>query len=545
ALTPMQQGMLFHSRLDPQAGAYVNQIHLTLQGELQPAAFEQSWQTVVQRHAVLRTSIDNQWRSEPLQVVYRKRPFIITYRDLTMHDAGEQAACIAQWKSEDRKQGFAVASESLMRVAVLRTGEQTHEVIWSFHHLLMDGWCLPLVMEEVLGIYNALRAGEEPPLRSVRAYRDYIRWLSEQDANSARSYWKEQLEGSEALSALPKRQRQAQGYEAKRVSWSVPQEQSKAIALAATAHGITVSTLLQTAWGLVLHAYSGSRDAVFGGVVSGRPADLPGVEGMIGLFINTLPVRVTCEGQETVADLLRRMQAQALAAQGYAYYPLHEIQAQCAGTRELFDHILVFENYPMQTAQAEASADASGLEITGVQADEQTNYDLNVMIQPGEELHIHFDYNGQVYEQGTMERLQGHWMRMVEQIVSTPNVAVEKLELLTAEEREELLVTFNDTAVELPAEATVHALFEQQAARTPEQPALVSGETVWTYGELEARANRIAGWLRAHGVRSEDRVGVLLSRSPQLIAALLGVLKAGAAYVPLDPARPAARIEGM
>ncbi|WP_051240536.1 non-ribosomal peptide synthetase [Paenibacillus alvei] len=545
ALTPMQQGMLFHSRLDPHAGAYVNQIHLTLQGELQPAAFEQSWQTVVQRHAVLRTSIDSQWRSEPLQVVYRKRPFTIAYRDLTMHDAGEQAACIAQWKLDDRKQGFAVASESLMRVAVLRTGEQTHEVIWSFHHLLMDGWCLPLVMEEVMGIYNALRAGEEAPLRSVRAYSDYIRWLSEQDVNSARSYWKEQLEGSEALSALPKRQRQVQGYEAKRVSWSVPQEQSKAIALAATAHGVTVSTLLQTAWGLVLHAYSGGRDAVFGGVVSGRPADLPGVEGMIGLFINTLPVRITCEGQETVADLLRRMQAQALASQGYAYYPLHEIQAQCAGTRELFDHILVFENYPMQTAQVEASADASGLEITGVQAEEQTNYDLNVMIQPGEELHIHFDYNGQVYERGTMERLQGHWMRMVDQLVSTPNVAVEKLELLTAEEREELLVTFNDTAVKLPAEATVHALFEQQAARTPEQPALVSGEAVWTYGELEARANRIAGWLRSNGVKNEDRVGVLLSRSPQLIAALLGVLKAGAAYVPLDPALPAARIEGM
>ncbi|WP_312847107.1 non-ribosomal peptide synthetase, partial [Paenibacillus popilliae] len=353
------------------------------------------------------------------------------------------------------------------------------------------------------------------------------------------------------MSALPKRQRQtqgyeaAQGYEAKRVSWIVHQEQSKAIALAATAHGVTVSTLLQTAWGLVLHAYSGSRDAVFGGVVSGRPSDLPGVEGMIGLFINTLPVRVTSDGQETVADLLRRMQAQALTSQGYAYYPLHEIQAQCAGTRELFDHILVFENYPMQTAQAEASADASGLEITGVQADEQTNYDLNVMIQPGEELHIHFDYNGQVYEQGTMERLQGYWMRMVEQIVSTPNMAVDKLELLTAEEREELLVTFNDTAMELPAEATVHGLFEQQAARTPEQPALVSGEAVWTYGELEARANRIAGWLRAHGVRSEDRVGVLLSRSPQLIAGLLGVLKAGAAYVPLDPALPEARIEGM
>ncbi|KQO02113.1 hypothetical protein ASF12_33195 [Paenibacillus sp. Leaf72] len=225
---------------------------------------------------------------------------------------------------------------------------------------------------------------------------------------------------------FPKRQRQTSGYEARRVSGVVPREQSERIAAAAKAHGVTMNTLLQTAWGLLLHRYSGSRDVVFGGVVSGRPADLPGVESMIGLFINTLPVRVACEGQDTAADVLRRMQADALAAQAYGYYPLHEIQAHCTGTRELFDHILVFENYPMPTS-SEASLDASGLAITSVQADEQTNYDLNVMIQPGEELVVHFDYNGQVYEQEAMERVQGHWLQLVEQIVSQPNVPVTQL----------------------------------------------------------------------------------------------------------------------
>ena len=238
------------------------------------------------------------------------------------------------------------------------------------------------------------------------------------------------------------------------------------------------------------------------------------------------------------------MQADALAAQAYGYYPLHEIQAHGTGTRELFDHILVFENYPMPTS-SEASLDASGLVITGVQADEQTNYDLNVVIQPGEELVVHFDYNGQVYEQGAMERVQGHWLQLVEQIVSQPNVPVTQLELLTAGQREQLLVHFNATELELPENATVHGLFEQQAARTPGHPALVSGLSVWTYDELDGQANRIAGWLRAHGVSSEDRVGVLLSRSPWLIAGLLGIMKAGAAYVPLDPALPAGRIEGM
>uniref|UniRef100_UPI0021009365 non-ribosomal peptide synthetase n=1 Tax=Paenibacillus thiaminolyticus TaxID=49283 RepID=UPI0021009365 len=305
-----------------------------------------------------------------------------------------------------------------------------------------------------------------------------------------------------------------------------------------------MNTLLQTAWGLLLHKYSGTHDAVFGSVVSGRPADLPGVEGMIGLFINTIPVRVKSEAGDAVARVLQQVQEQALASQAYDYYPLHEIQAQSSKNRELFDHILVFENYPVEE-QTGSIGDASGLNITGVQAEEQTNYDLNVMILPGEEMTLHFDYNAQVYERDGIERLQRHLLHIVEQIAAESSIPVQELELLTMVEREQLLVQFNDTQAAIPEEASIPSLFERQAAQTPDRPAVVFADQCLTYRELEEQANRIAQWLRAHGVSAEDRVGVLMNRSPRLIAGLLGILKAGAAYVPIDPILPKKRMVAM
>ncbi|WP_019418881.1 non-ribosomal peptide synthetase, partial [Paenibacillus sp. OSY-SE] len=373
---------------------------------------------------------------------------------------------------------------------------------------------------------------------------EYIRWLAEQDGQVASRYWADRLEGFEQAAELPRRQRQAQGYEAMRVTCSLDRKQTERISQAAREQGVTVNTLLQTAWGLLLHKYSGTTDAVFGSVVSGRPAALPGVEGMIGLFINTIPVRVKCEAEETVACVLQQAQKQALASQAYDYYPLHEIQAQITRHRELFNHILVFENYPVEE-QAGSLGETAGLEITGVQAEEQTNYDLNVMIMPGEEMSIHFDYNAQVFEREVMERLQRHLMRIIEQIVADLNISVQELELLTTAEREQLLVQFNDTAADIPRGAAVHSLFEQQAATTPDRLAVVCAEQSLTYRDLEEQANRIAQWLRAHGVTAEDRVGVLMNRSPQLLAGLLGILKAGAAYVPIDPLLPKERMEGM
>ncbi|WP_374017555.1 amino acid adenylation domain-containing protein, partial [Paenibacillus thiaminolyticus] len=544
ALTPMQQGMLFHSRLDPQSGAYVNQMLISLQGELDPAALERSWNTVIQRHAVLRTSVDSDWRDQPLQVVYRSRTLKIAYADLSMKSAAEQERELALLKEEDRKKGFRVESDGLMRVAVVRTGPETYQLLWSFHHILMDGWCLPLVVKEVLEVYAALCKEEELQLPRVSEYSEYIRWLSEQDGQAASKYWADMLAGFEQAAELPGRKRQAQGYEARRVTCSLSRKLTERISQASREQGVTVNTLLQTAWGLLLHKYSGTHDAVFGSVVSGRPAELSGVEGMIGLFINTIPVRVKSEAGDTVARVLQQVQEQALASQGYDYYPLHEIQAQSSKNREMFNHILVFENYPVEE-QAGSLGDADGLNITGVQAEEQTNYDLNVMILPGEEMTLHFDYNAQVYEREGMERLQRHLLHITEQIAADSGIPVQELELLITAEREQLLAQFNDTQAAIPEEASIPSLFERQAAQTPDRPAVECADQRLTYRELEEQANRIAQWLRVHGVSAEDRVGVLMNRSPRLIAGLLGILKAGAAYVPIDPILPKERMETM
>ncbi|AGN70717.1 hypothetical protein B2K_39560 [Paenibacillus mucilaginosus K02] len=257
-------------------------------------------------------------------------------------------------------------------------------------------------------------------------------------------------------------------------------------------------------------------------------------------------MRITCSSGDTAADVLRRVQEEALASQAYAYYPLHEIQARCTSVRELIDHLLIFENYPVPArTETDGGTEEAGLEITGFEAEERTNYDLTVMIQPGEELRIHFDYNGRTYEEEAMRRLQGHWMGLLEQIAANPLLPVEELEVLTAAEREEVLYGWNATALELPEQTTLPALLQAQAERTPEAPAVVYGGAAWTYGQLHGRSNAIARWLGERGVKREERVGVLMSRTPQLIAGLLGILKAGGAYVPMDPSLPAERLEAM
>ncbi|MBG9744209.1 non-ribosomal peptide synthetase, partial [Paenibacillus alvei] len=278
--------------------------------------------------------------------------------------------------------------------------------------------------------------------------------------------------------------------------------------------------------------------------IAGRShADL---QGMLGMFVNTLALRMTPSGEKPFSAYLEEVKQTALGALEHGDYPFEELVEQVVKQRDmsrnpLFDAMLVLQN----TEQAEL--ELAGLQWTPYPMESgAAKFDLTLSVSEHEQgMRCTLEYASKLFERTTIERWAGHFTELLRQAVYHPQALLGSIEMLTADEREELLVTFNDTAVELPAEATVHALFEQQAARTPEQPALVSGEAVWTYGELEARANRIAGWLRAHGVRSEDRVGVLLSRSPQLIAGLLGVLKAGAAYVPLDPALPAARIEGM
>ncbi|MFB6367712.1 amino acid adenylation domain-containing protein, partial [Paenibacillus elgii] len=547
-LTPMQKGMWFHNAMDHQAGAYFEQARFTLLGALDVDLFSKSWAELAARHMVMRTNFYSGWKGEPLQIVYRDKQVGFEYEDLRHLPLDERAAYTEKKAKEDKLRGFDLERDALVRVTVMRTEDEKYRVLWSFQHILMDGWCLPQLMQELFGTYADYVRNKHPERAAVSAYSQYIEWLDKQDDDAAARYWSEYLSGYEGQTALPLRKTDLPngGYVPDHVVCELGKSLTERMDRVAKQHQVTMNTLLQAAWGVMLQKYNGTGDVVFGSVVSGRPAEIPGIEEMIGLFINTIPVRVACEATTGFADVMERLQEQALESGRYDYYPLYEIQARSAQKQDLINHIIAFENYPMDEQMEQAGgADISGLAIADVDMAEQTNYDFNVTVVPGEAMEIRFDYNANAFDRSTIQRLKGHLVYVLEQIVANPRIAVEDLELTTAQESIEIIERFNDTTTEFPREKTLHQLFEEQAERIPDAVAVVFEHRQWTYRELNERVNRLARTLRASGVDKERVVGIMAERSLDMIVGIMAVLKAGGAYVPIDAEYPEERIRYM
>ncbi|NEW06408.1 amino acid adenylation domain-containing protein [Paenibacillus sp. SYP-B3998] len=545
-LTPMQKGMWFHSVMDQHAGAYFEQTRFTMQGALDVDAFAKSWELAAKRHAVLRTNFYSGYKGELLQIVHRDKRIEFAYEDLRDLEDDEWKAHIENLVRQDKIKGFDLKKDALMRITVICTGEEAYQILWSFHHILMDGWCLPIITKEVFEAYAAYVQHDHPEWTAVASYSQYIEWLEKQDGEAASKYWAEYLAGYEGQTALPQGKAQGQGeaYAAEHVVCDLGNSLSGRLSRVAKQHQVTLNTLMQAVWGIMLQKYNGTDDVVFGGVVSGRPEEIPGIEQMVGLFINTIPIRVTCDAGMSFAEMMGSLQRQALDSGSYDYYPLYEIQAQIAQKQDLIKHIMVFENYPVeaQMEQAGSQDDSGNLVITDVQVAEQTNYDFNLMIMPGEKIVIRFDYNAQVFERASMERLKGHLVHVLEQIAANPQVAVGELELATAEEKTELVTVFNDTAADYPREKTIHRMFEEQVELGPDAVAVVFEEAQLTYRELNERANQLAQTLRDMGVKADQLVGIMTERSLAMMVGIMAILKAGGAYVPIDPEFPEERI---
>ncbi|KAF6583537.1 non-ribosomal peptide synthetase [Paenibacillus sp. EKM211P] len=551
ALTPMQKGMLFHSQLDSQAAAndaYFEQVSYDMRGRIDIGNFAESLNMLVRRHEVLRTHFYFGRDTEPLQVVYRNRDCGFYYEDLRELDSDTRGIWLKNFKLEDKARGFDLRRDVLMRIAILRTGEDSYHIVWSFHHIVMDGWCLSLINKEVFESYAALQEGRVPELAPAVPYSRFIEWLEAQDRKAATDYWSSYLSGYEQQTALPavKSGRKSGGYTAS--DWVTVLERELTLRVEETAkrYQVTMNTLLQTVWGIVLQKYNNHRDVVFGSVVSGRPSDIIGVEGIIGLFINTIPVRILSEAGESFAEVMKKTQEQALASHAYDTYPLFEIQALTDQKQDLINHIMVFENYPVDEQVEEMEIDGQELSpISNVVALEQTNYDLNVVVMPGECVKIRFMYNALNYDQTDIERLHGHFVNLLEQTLLNPNVRVEELELVTAAEKQQITGEFNDTSSAYPDNQTIHKLFEEQAEHTPDHIAVALDHQTLTYRELNETANRLARILRDAGVKPDEPVGILTERSLDMITGTLAILKAGGAYVPIDSQYPEDRIRYM
>jgi amino acid adenylation domain-containing protein len=550
----MQKGLLFHSLYAPDAGVYFQQVNCVLRGKLDLQAFKQAWQQSINRHSILRTSFFWEDLEEPVQVVNRDVSLPIELEDWSELADSEQQARLHDFLEADRRRGFELSRAPLLRLALMRLDEQRYRLVWSHHHLLLDGWSIPLLLKEVFTVYRGLCWKEPVQLTQARPYRDYITWLQRQPLEEAERYWREKLRGLKSPTTLAL----GRGREARVEGESEYREQRLNLSAAETAelsavarrHQLTLNTVVQGAWALLLSRYSGERDVLFGTTVAGRPAELRGVEQMVGVFINTLPVRVQIDEKKRVSEWLQDLQAEAVEMRQYEYSPLIEVAKWSEMPRgtALFESLLVFDNYPVNSNGSAASSENGKSEVPTIEDAShyrRVNYPLMLTVAPREELKWWLSYEADIFDDETISRMLDHFRQLLRGITTDPQQAIRDLSLLTDSERQQLLVEFNDTAVEFPQDVCLHQLIEQQVENTPEQTAVVfEGEQI-SYRELNERANQLAHHLRSLGVKAESPVGILLERSVEMVVALLGVLKAGGAYVPLDPEYPAERLRFM
>ncbi|MCY8754650.1 amino acid adenylation domain-containing protein, partial [Bacillus inaquosorum] len=540
-LSYMQEGMLFHSLLQKDSQAYVEQAYFTIKGKVNSKFFLNSINALVARHDIFRTIFISQNVSSPQQVVLRERNIIVQEKDITHLNEEKQAQFIEQLKEKDRAQGFHLQKDMLMRIALIQTGESQYTCIWTFHHIMMDGWCLSIVLKEFLHIYASYVNGSPISLEPVQPYGRYIKWLMEQDKEQAVSYWEHYLSGHEQQTMLPKQKKTKGRSRQEHVTFSFSKEESSRLSEIAAREEVTLSTIFHTIWGILLQKYNNNDDAVFGSVISGRPAEIEGIEHMVGLFINTIPIRV--QGAKTpFIQLIKDMQKDSLAAEAYSYHPLYEIQARSAVKQGLIDHILVFENYPVQQEiqMLNKQEHASDLfQIHNFTVADETNYSFYLMVAPGEEIHIKMSYDAEQHDRSFVLSVKEHLLNAVSQILNNPNLPPEEIEITTDTEKRQLI---GEIADRTPVYETIHAMFEKQAEKTPDAHAVIDQACTLTYKELNKSANRLARHLRMKGVARQEPVAIMMERSAALITGVLGILKAGGAIVPIDPHYPADRI---
>ncbi|MEN3329447.1 MAG: hypothetical protein V7638_4254 [Acidobacteriota bacterium] len=542
-LSPMQQGMLFHTVYERESGTYFEQSVFTLEGELDVNSFQRAWQFVINRHPILRSSF--MWDLEkPLQVVHREVAI-----EILQQDWRDQPLSLEDYLADDRRRGFDLRTAPLIRLALFRTADTTYKFVFSRHHIVLDRWSRSIVLKEVFQAYESLSTAGEPQLERPRPYGDYISWLTDQHLEDAESYWRTELAGftnPTAIAIDPKSvntAREGREFADERIQLS--EESTARLSEFAREHKLTLSTLMQGAWALLLSTYAQDDDVLFGVTVSGRSAPLSGVESMVGLFINTLPLRVKLNPESTIRSWLASLQEQQFALQQYEYCSLLDIQSWGEVPRgtPLFETILVFENLPVNIG---SKTENGNLKVQGDRSyGSATGYPLTLLAMPGHRFALQLVYDRARFSSETVSRMLIHLETVLEQLVADPERQLSEISVLRSEQKQRLLFDWNQTSTDYERDVCVHQLIERQAALRPTAIAATFQDQKLTFAELNARANQLARHLQSLGVGPETLVGICVERSLEMLVGVLGILKAGGAYVPLDPTFPMERLAFM
>ncbi|OUM04880.1 non-ribosomal peptide synthetase [Pseudomonas syringae] len=524
-LSPMQQGMLFHSLFDEGAGNYINQMRVNISG-LDVPRFQSAWQSAVNHHDVLRSCFVSQ-SEQSLQVVLRQ----VTLPFVELDARGKPQSWLDDWAQADRQQGFDLAHGPLLRLAVVRSADDRWHLIYTSHHILMDGWSSSRLLGEVLQRYSG-----QAPTKQAGRYRDYIQWLQDQDADVSERFWTTELaeldEPTRLLQAFkssPQSEMPLQGHGD--YIQLIDADGTRRLSEFAREQRVTLNTLVQSAWLLLLQRYTGQSSVTFGATVAGRPAELPGVEEQLGLFINTLPVIASPRSEQTVGDWVQQVQAKNIALREHEHTPLYDLQRWARHSGEaLFDTILVFENYPVSEALQRAP---EGLTFSDLRNQEQAHYPLTLVVEANDVLSVRFSYDRQHFSAEGILQLAAHFDHLLQSLAACATARLGELALPTA---------WTQSVRRYPSEHCAHQRIEIQAERTPQAIALSWGTEQLSYQQLNSRANQLAHKLREQGVGPEVRVGLAAERSLDMMVGMLAILKAGGAYVPLDPDYPQDRL---
>lgn len=540
-LSPMQEGMLFHTLHHQEKGFYVEQMDMNVKGTLRHDLLEKSMNIIVERYDIFRTVFLHEKVKRPVQVVLKNRPFQLDVVDIQDLSESEQLERIDRFKQKDQLRGFDLSKDLLMRASVFQTGPSSYRWIWSYHHILLDGWCFGLVVQELFAIYHALLHDIPYRLEPVKPYKEYIQWLEKQDKQASLEYWTQSLAGFEGQSTFKEQRKQTNEHELGEIEWAMSKEETAALSELALQQNATLSSALQSAWSILLSRYQRSNDVLFGTVVSGRPADLAGVDRMVGLFINVIPRRIQLTDQMTFRSLLSETQQQSLAAEPHQYIPIYDIQAK-AGQQQLIDHIVVFENVP--AAKKDEQESLLGFTVEDMNVYEKSNYDLNLLASPGEQLQLKLAFNQRAFDPAFVRKLKDQLTLLIKGAIKHPDQSVHTLTLVTKQEKQRMLEEWNAPELEHD-QLYLTKWFEHNVRKQPNAVALSAGDHTMTYAELNEQANRLARHLQKNGVGHQTVTAILAERTPELIVSLLAVLKAGATYVPIDPDYPESRIQYM
>ncbi|MFF0724260.1 amino acid adenylation domain-containing protein [Streptomyces sp. NPDC004134] len=538
-LSPLQEGLLFHAGYDDTGpDLYTVQFVLGLEGPLDGARLRASWETLLARHGALRASFHRRASGEAVQLIAREVRLPWREADLSDATGPDAAARLEKLAAEERAQRLNPATPPLLRLLLVRLGDRRHRLVMTTHHILMDGWSMPVLLAELSAVYEA--GGDASALKRTAPYRDYLAWLGRQDKEAAREAWRAELAGADEPTLVVPADPGRAAVLPEQTEARLGREATAALGVWARGRGLTVNTVVQGAWALVLARLARRSDVVFGATVAGRPAELPGVEAMVGLFINTLPVRVRLDGGQRVVELLAEVQRRQSALMGHQHLGLQEIQ-KLSGAGATFDTLVVYENYPRPPEET-AGRDAVSIDV--LDSREATNYPLTLGVDAADQLEVRLTYRPDLFGADEAEGLARRLVRVLEQVVADPEVRVGDVDVLTPGERASVVSEWNATELVVPVGSVLDRI-EAWARRAPDVVAVRCGAEELSYGGLDARANRLARYLMRLGVGRESRVGLCLPRGVEMVAGILAVWKAGGAYVPLDPAYPADRLAFM